>query len=77
MKDRSNDPPHHERTLLPQSYISLPKYQMKALVKFLIAAHIKTYYSLTISQNVKSIWFIFLNQPFELFFVLASVPQLV
>ena len=23
MKDRSNDPSHHERTLLPQSYISL------------------------------------------------------
>ena len=25
MKDRSNDPSHHERTFLPQSYISLPK----------------------------------------------------
>ena len=24
MKDRSNDPSHHERTLLPRSYISLP-----------------------------------------------------
>ena len=24
MKDRSNDPSHHELTLLPQSYISLP-----------------------------------------------------
>ena len=24
MKDRSDDPLHHERTLLPQSYISLP-----------------------------------------------------
>ena len=23
MKDRSDDPSHHERTLLPQSYISL------------------------------------------------------
>ena len=23
MEDRSDDPPHHERTLLPQSYISL------------------------------------------------------
>ena len=23
MKDRSNDPSHHERTLLPRSYISL------------------------------------------------------
>ena len=24
MKDRSDDPLHHEQTLLPQSYISLP-----------------------------------------------------
>ena len=24
MKDRSDDPSYHERTLLPQSYISLP-----------------------------------------------------
>ena len=24
MKDRSDDPSHHEQTLLPQSYISLP-----------------------------------------------------
>ena len=26
MKDRSDDPSHHERTLLPWSYISLPNY---------------------------------------------------
>ena len=26
MKDRSDDPSHHERTLLPRSYISLPPY---------------------------------------------------
>ena len=26
MKDRSNDPSHHEEMLLPQSYISLPVY---------------------------------------------------
>ena len=26
MKDRSDDPSHHEQTLLPQSYISLPRY---------------------------------------------------
>ena len=25
MKDRSYDPSHHERTLLPRSYISLPE----------------------------------------------------
>ena len=27
MKDRSDDPPHHERTLLPRSYISLPQFK--------------------------------------------------
>ena len=26
MKDRSDDPSHHEQTLLPRSYISLPMY---------------------------------------------------
>ena len=26
MKDRSDDPSHNERTLLPRSYISLPKH---------------------------------------------------
>ena len=30
LKDRSDDPSHHERTLLPRSYISLPK----SLIKF-------------------------------------------
>ena len=29
MKDRSDDPSHHERTLLPWSYISLPSPRMK------------------------------------------------
>ena len=27
MKDRSDDPSHHERTLLPRSYISLPHHE--------------------------------------------------
>ena len=27
MKDRSDDPSHHERTLLPRSYISLPGHE--------------------------------------------------
>ena len=27
MKDRSDDPSHHERTLLPRSYISLPAHK--------------------------------------------------
>ena len=29
MKDRSDDPSHHERTLLPLSYISLPPCQVR------------------------------------------------
>ena len=35
MKDRSDDPPHHERTLLPRSYISL-HMQMTAFVEDII-----------------------------------------
>ena len=31
MKDRSDDPSHHERRLLPRSYISLPVTQMLIL----------------------------------------------
>ena len=31
MKDRSDDPLHHERTLLPRSYISLPTPRANAL----------------------------------------------
>ena len=30
MKDRSDDPPHHERTLLPRSYVPLPWYIRRA-----------------------------------------------
>ena len=30
MKDRSDDPSHHERTLLPRSYISLPSRKKDA-----------------------------------------------
>ena len=36
MKDRSDDPSHHKRTLLPQSYISL----LNILNAFLIIKHI-------------------------------------
>ena len=35
MKERSDDPSHHERTLLPRSYISLLKFT-EAIVKTLI-----------------------------------------
>ena len=33
MKDRSDDPSHHERTLLPQSYISLPRLKRQLFNK--------------------------------------------
>ena len=33
MKDRSNDPSHHERTLLPWSYISLPHTEKHTYLK--------------------------------------------
>ena len=33
MKDRSDDPSHHERTLLPQSYISLPSLSNATIAK--------------------------------------------
>ena len=36
MKDRSDDPSHHERTLLPRSHISLPKGPMS---KFKATTH--------------------------------------
>ena len=31
MKDRSDDPSHHERTLLPRSYISLSNLELRPL----------------------------------------------
>ena len=36
MKDRSDDPSHHERMLLPQSYISLLKTQAETVTKSLL-----------------------------------------
>ena len=35
MRDRSDDPSRHERTLLPRSYISLPIYYSNDLVGFI------------------------------------------
>ena len=42
MKDRSDDPSHHERTLLPRSYISLPSKVISILADAskIIKAHI-------------------------------------
>ena len=44
MKDRSDDPSHHERTLLPRSYISLPVGRCEALSSFSLDA-LNTVYS--------------------------------
>ena len=38
MKDRSDDPSHHERTLLPRSYISLPVNEERGLTGTLITS---------------------------------------
>ena len=40
MKDRSDDPSHHEWTLLPRSYISLPKHSwMPAVMQDMLTFH--------------------------------------
>ena len=38
MKDRSDDPSHHERTVLPQSYVSLPHQNGKPLL-YVVSGH--------------------------------------
>ena len=56
MKDRSDDPPHHERTLLPRSYISLPEL---TLVPVLISSdfrlNINALIEVVIAVNVVAI----------------------
>ena len=66
MKDRSDDPSHHERTLLPRSYISLrdrerennmegPK-KIHVKIKFKISPYFKFKYStiiLLFKHNIK------------------------
>ena len=37
MKDRSDDPPHHERTLLPRSYISPPTRNAEGIIVFTLS----------------------------------------
>ena len=36
MKNRSDDPSHHERTLLPRSYISLLAKQIDNMIYFIL-----------------------------------------
>ena len=38
MKDLSDDPSHHERTLLPRSYISLPELLMLKIISKLMSS---------------------------------------
>ena len=40
MKDRSDDPSHHEQTLLPRSYISLPICGIRKNVSIEISKHL-------------------------------------
>ena len=61
MKDRSDDPSHHERTLLPQSYISFPKvvifvfkYMLKQHCHIIKKQHLLLY-ELELEKN-KSTW---------------------
>ena len=67
MKDRSDDPSHYERTLLPQGYISLPHLLVTSFILFIE-------HSLMIRWVVGSILH---GGPSELFHVPASAPRLV
>ena len=58
MKDRSDDPSHHERTLLPRSYISILQYvQMYVCIHtnfyVYIGAYMHWYVSLYVSTRKK------------------------
>ena len=55
MKDQSDDPSHHERTLLPQSYISLPKIKKRAIVQYY-------FFGAGVSLNIHSFMFSIASQ---------------
>ena len=69
MKDRSDDPSHHERTLLPRSYISLQHVN-----RWLTYAYLEERCSSAVRWVVGSIVH---GGPIELFLVPASAPGLV
>ena len=59
MKDRSDDPSHHERTVLPRSYISLPplsKVQTSHMMVYPSGSFLMLYYSsiLTMACHIKT-----------------------
>ena len=62
MKDRSDDPSHHERTLLPQSYISLCS-SVNLFVN--ITLKIKFIISLNVSCTTRKGRFVNISQQFE------------
>ena len=68
MKDRSNDPAHHEQTLLPRSYISLPSMEPERDADLWLER------SLVVQRVVGPIP---RGGPIELFLVPTSVPRLV
>ena len=55
MKDRSDDPSHNERTLLPRSYISFPEVTVKVVSKDTDGFPKSTYYDHIIVTEVESI----------------------
>ena len=86
MKDRSDDPSHQERTLLPRSYISLPSNinaNRKEIYKYaylLYFHHQRARCSSMVEHPLMMRWVvgsILHGGPFELFLVPASVPRLV
>ena len=62
MKDRSDDPSHHERTLLPRSYISLPRPQNVSTVNVYFIRSITSMQSLKTIKTDKLFYYIACSQ---------------
>ena len=69
MKDQSDDPSHHERTLLPRSYISL-LLKSRILNIFIIAIHI----ALILNLSPNSFFSVY-HLTTDLFFVLGVITH--
>ena len=73
MKDRSNDPSHHERTLLPRSYISLLFFWRRKTISYFYFAQFfwiftKLFFNYLIYLGICVIY-IYATVRFEFFFV--------
>ena len=92
MKDRSDDPSHHERTLLPRSYISLPAATWATLSYIYMYTHthhpidriaLTSAFCLTSHGRLVAMRDMSMGPPYalpkpiELFLVPASAPRLV